>query len=148
MNNAFRSALGRLLGSRPPALQVGALCVDPAAGKLLLITSRDTGRWIIPKGWPMNGHSVGAAALREAWEEAGVHGSVSDRAFGHYSYMKRLGDGLSMPIRVQVHRVEVDELATEFPECAQRERKWFSPAEAAELVHEGELKALIHKLGT
>ncbi|SDD97364.1 ADP-ribose pyrophosphatase YjhB, NUDIX family [Paracoccus isoporae] len=146
MTNAFRLALGRILGSRPPALQVGALCVHRVTGQVLLITSRDTGRWIIPKGWPMNGHSVGDAALREAWEEAGVRGAVSREAFGHYGYMKRLGDGLSTPIRVQVHLVEVDDLATEFPESAERDRQWFAPADAASRVEEAELKSLFHKL--
>ena len=95
MNDLLRDLLGRILGRRPPALQVGALCLQAGTGKVLLVTSRGTGRWIIPKGWPMDGRSAGGAALREAWEEAGVRGQVEERPLGRYSYDKKLTRGLS-----------------------------------------------------
>ena len=146
MNEMFRNFLGRMLGRRPPALQVGALCLQAETGSVLLVTSRGTGRWIIPKGWPMDGRSVGGAALREAWEEAGVRGEVEETAFGRYSYDKKLTKGLSAPVEVQVHLVRVEGLDTNFPERKQRQRRWFTPAEAAGLVDEAGLARLLRRL--
>jgi 8-oxo-dGTP pyrophosphatase MutT (NUDIX family) len=146
MNEMFRNLLGRMLGRRPPALQVGALCLQAETGSVLLVTSRGTGRWIIPKGWPMDGRSVGGAALREAWEEAGVRGEVEETAFGRYSYDKKLTKGLSAPVEVQVHLVRVEGLDKNFPERKQRQRRWFTPAEAAGLVDEAGLARLLRRL--
>ncbi len=146
MNDMFRNLLGRMLGRRPPALQVGALCLQPETGRVLLVTSRGTGRWIIPKGWPMDGRSVGGAALREAWEEAGVRGEVEETAFGRYSYDKKLTRGLSAPVEVQVHLVRVEGLDKNFPERKQRQRRWFTPDEAAGLVDEAGLARLLRRL--
>ena len=146
MNEILRNLLGRMLGRRPPALQVGALCVQPETGRVLLVTSRGTGRWIIPKGWPMDGRSVGGAALREAWEEAGVRGEVEETAFGRYSYDKKLTRGLSAPVEVQVHLVRVEGLDKNFPERKQRQRRWFTPDEAAGLVDEAGLARLLRRL--
>ena len=146
MNEMFRNFLGRMLGRRPPALQVGALCLQAETGSVLLVTSRGTGRWIIPKGWPMDGRSVGGAALREAWEEAGVRGEVEETAFGRYRYDKKLTKGLSAPVEVQVHLVRVEGLDKNFPERKQRQRRWFTPAEAAGLVDEAGLARLLRRL--
>ena len=146
MNEMFSNFLGRMLGRRPPALQVGALCLQAETGSVLLVTSRGTGRWIIPKGWPMDGRSVGGAALREAWEEAGVRGEVEETAFGRYSYDKKLTKGLSAPVEVQVHLVRVEGLDKNFPERKQRQRRWFTPAEAAGLVDEAGLARLLRRL--
>lgn len=146
MNEMLRDLLGRILGRRPPALQVGALCVQQDSGRVLLVTSRGTGRWIIPKGWPMDGRSVGGAALQEAWEEAGVRGQVDETPFGRYAYDKKLTRGLSAPVEVQVHLIRVADLAKNFPERKQRQRRWFTPPEAAELVSEPGLAKLIRRL--
>ena len=146
MNEMLRNLLGRMLGRRPPALQVGALCLQAETGKVLMVTSRGTGRWIIPKGWPMDGRSVGGAALREAWEEAGVRGEVEETAFGRYSYDKKLTKGLSAPVEVQVHLVRVEGLDKNFPERKQRQRRWFTPEEAAGLVDEAGLARLLRRL--
>ena len=146
MNEMLRNLLGRMLGRRPPALQVGALCLQAETGRVLLVTSRGTGRWIIPKGWPMDGRSVGGAALREAWEEAGVRGEVEETAFGRYSYDKKLTKGLSAPVEVQVHLVRVEGLDKNFPERKQRQRRWFTPEEAAGLVDEAGLARLLRRL--
>ena len=58
------------------------------AVEFLLITSRGTGRWIIPKGWPMPGRTLAQAALREAYEEAGIRGIVETSSIGSYQYYK------------------------------------------------------------
>ncbi|MDO5606719.1 MAG: NUDIX hydrolase [Paracoccus sp. (in: a-proteobacteria)] len=142
----MRDALGRVLGRRPPALQVGAICFSPETGRVLLITSRGTGRWIIPKGWPMSGRSAAGAAEREAWEEAGVRGEVSQQPLGRYAAIKSSDGGVSLPVEVQVHLIRVHELADDYPEVGQRSRRWFLPLDAAGLVHEDGLKALLRDL--
>lgn len=108
-----------------------------------MITSRGTGRWIIPKGWPMSGRSASGAALREAWEEAGVRGTAKDKPIGFYGYNKGQGRGLTIPINVQVHLIRVEKLESDFPEASERSREWFTPAEAAKLVDEDGLRKLL-----
>ena len=142
MPEQLRRRLGRFLGARTPALQVAALCVEPATGRVLMITSRGTGRWIIPKGWPMPGRTLVEAALQEAWEEAGVN-AVPGPDLGVYHYEKLQDHGFAIPVEVRVFLAEVTGLANAFPEAGKRRRLWFSPAEAAALVAEPELAALI-----
>lgn len=146
MSGTLRQKLGAMLGRRPPQMQVGALCIDPTAGKVLLITSRGTGRWIIPKGWPMPGRSLAAAAMQEAWEEGGVEGRVKETELGRYRYDKMHDEGFGVPVEVRVFPVRVLRLAETFPEAGQRERGWFTPAKAAEMVDEPELKSLFQRL--
>lgn len=143
MISAFRDVLGRILGRRPVVMQVAALCVDPASGKFLLITGRGAGRWLIPKGWPMPGRSLGGAALQEAWEEAGVRGTAADNPVGCYRYEKNAGRRLCFPIDVQVYIITVDSLAKNFPERGQRRRRWFTPPEAARLIGEEGLRRVM-----
>lgn len=131
---------------RKIAKQVAALCLDAKGKKLLLITSRDTGRWVIPKGWPMRKRSLSGTALREAWEEAGVEGSIGREELGRYHYDKQRDHGLSVPVEVRVYGVRVSHLADEFPEAGQRERRWFTPGKAAGLVAEEGLQDLIRRL--
>ncbi|AGT07550.1 NUDIX hydrolase [Paracoccus aminophilus JCM 7686] len=142
----LREKLGRMLGRRPSSLQVAALCVDPATGKVLLITSRGTGRWIIPKGWPMEGRTLGEAAAQEAWEEAGVRGTLSPDEIGSYRYDKLQDRGFAIPVEVKVFRIDVDALRRKFPEADQRNRDWFTPEHAAALVDESGLKKLLLSL--
>ncbi len=126
-------------------LQVAALCTRQKSGKtqVLMIRSLDTGRWILPKGWPMAGRTLAGAALQEAWEEAGVRGTVSEEHIGCYSYDKITASGKAKPCRVCVFHVEVDGLAKTYPEVDKRKRKWMPPAKAAEAVAEPELRALL-----
>lgn len=144
--NAIRHSIRMLLGRRPPAIQVGALCVDPDTGRVLLISSRGTGRWIIPKGWPMEGRSLPGAAAREAWEEAGVVGRIHRTEIGRYHYQKDQDGGFSVPVDVRVFSLAVRKLADKFPERHERERKWFPPAEAARLVAEPGLAQILRNL--
>ncbi len=108
-----------------------------------MITSRGTGRWIIPKGWPMAGKSSAETVLQEAWEEAGVRGRAEAEPVGSYSYDKGLSSGWSVSVETTVYAVEVEELSDDFPEAHQRRRKWVSPAEAAGMVKEPELQELL-----
>lgn len=149
MRNPLKLVWGEVLHpllQRPRHIQVAALCyrTGKKGREVLMITSRDTGRWIIPKGWPMRGRESGEAALQEAWEEAGVRkGNVSKDALGHYHYDKRKSAGWAQPVKTLVYPVEVKEMADKFPEAQERKRKWVSPDEAANLVCEPELKALL-----
>lgn len=128
--------------------QCGALCwrrLDGAV-QVLLVTSRDTGRWVIPKGWPITGLDVASAAAREAWEEAGVRGVADPAPLGWYSYdkvLRRGATGSAVPCVVAVHPLHVDQQETRFPEAKQRRRKWFAQEDAAARVDEPELSALI-----
>lgn len=131
-----------------PSLQVGALCWRLRRGRVfvLLVTSRDTGRWIIPKGWQVAGLSLSEAAEREAWEEAGVTGRIDDTPLGSFEYDKAISPDVTVPCRVSVHALRVAEMAHRFPERKERRRKWFSAGKAAGKVSEPDLRALLRRL--
>lgn len=114
-----------------------------AGVEVLLITSRETRRWVIPKGWPMKGRKPFEAAAQEAFEEAGVIGVVKARKAGAYRYAKRLKNGKLRLVHVNVYPLKVREERDRWPEMAEREKKWVAPAEAAAMVDEPELQALI-----
>ena len=116
--------------------------------EIMLITSRDTGRWLIPKGWPEPGLAPAEAAAREAYEEGGLIGRIGDRSIGFYRYEKRLPDGSAMHCVVEVFAFEVKQQATSWPERDERATRWFVLHEAAEAVHEPELRAIIRNLTT
>lgn len=127
--------------------QFGALCWRTHKDKtqVLLVTSRGTGRWIIPKGWPMDGATPAEAARQEAWEEAGATGRVSPVCLGVYSYAKRQEDGTDLPCVVAVFPLKVKKLSDDFPEADDRRRKWCGPKKAASLVDEPELSQLLRR---
>ena len=136
----------RLMLQRPPRQQYAALCyrMKKKQGSLevLVATSRDTGRWVIPKGWPMTDKKAHQVAEREAFEEVGVKGKVEKEALGFYHYRKALDNGLKIPVVVQVHALEVEECLKSFPEKGSRTMEWVSCEEAAMRVNEPELKIL------
>ena len=128
--------------------QYAAICVrQSSSGKdtleILLITSRESGRWVIPKGWGMPKKRPHEVAAQEAWEEAGVHGRVKKKPAGYYTYVKKLKSGEIVPSLVQVHLLKVTNLSRDYPETGQRELRWFRPEEAAAAVDEPELKSLL-----
>ncbi|WP_226549122.1 NUDIX hydrolase [Celeribacter naphthalenivorans] len=131
---------------RPDRVQSAALCWrNGKKGKeVLMITSRDSGRWIIPKGWPIRGLDGAGTAAQEAWEEAGVKPVTSKtKPLGLYHYTKKLDNGLPAPVEATVYLIEVDYLEDDFPEKSQRKRSWMSPKQAAALVDEPELRELL-----
>ena len=134
---------------RERKVQYAALPFRPGRDgvEVLLITSRETQRWVIPKGWPMKGKTPREAAALEAHEEAGLDGPVAEHPVGRYGYDKRLKGGKDRPVEVLVFPLRVETLSDDWPEKAQRRREWFSPTVAAALVDEPELKALIMAFG-
>jgi 8-oxo-dGTP pyrophosphatase MutT (NUDIX family) len=142
------AGLASLLGRRPAHLQVAALCVRGKIGRreVLLVSSLRQGRWIIPKGWPMPGRSLAQAALQEAWEEAGVRGTVGAEPLGAYSYVKQGRAGAPRRCTVQVFVVKVSGMEDAYPEAGRRLRQWVRPAEAAEMASDPELKALFKSI--
>ncbi|MDR3460934.1 MAG: NUDIX hydrolase [Beijerinckiaceae bacterium] len=114
--------------------------------EVLLISSRETRRWIIPKGWPMKGRKDHQAAAKEALEEAGVIGKVRKHPIGGYTYQKRLNDRVQ-PCRVMVYRLDVEHELEAWPEKNQRERQWFPAGAAADSVSEPRLASMIRRLG-
>lgn len=113
--------------------------------EVLLITSRETRRWVIPKGWPIKLMKPGVTAAQEAFEEAGVLGQLARKSLGTFRYDKHLKSGRLQHVRVRVFALEVREERAAWPELGQRSRHWTTPAEAAGMVDEPELRALLTK---
>jgi 8-oxo-dGTP pyrophosphatase MutT (NUDIX family) len=111
--------------------------------EFLLITSRETGRWVVPKGWPMKGKKPHVCAAQEALEEAGVKGKIGKKAIGNYRYDKRLPNNAAVLCSVDVYPLMVERHLTRWPEKGQRFLAWFTAATAASLVDEDELSSLI-----
>lgn len=133
------------VGKHDVRTQFGALCWRARGERVefLLITSRRSKRWIIPKGWPADGATPAEAAQTEAWEEAGVDGKIKPICLGIYSYTKDLSDDETYPCVVAVFPIRVRRLSSSFPEKFERQRKWFGRKRAAKLVAEPELATMI-----
>jgi 8-oxo-dGTP pyrophosphatase MutT (NUDIX family) len=129
--------------------QSAALCWRKQRGQLqiLLVTSRETGRWVVPKGWLIAGLTDAETAAREAFEEAGVMGKVGLTPLGSFDYDKitdRAADAdVALQCRVMVFPMRVTDLRKRFPESGERKRKWFARDVAATKVDEPELQALL-----
>lgn len=132
---------------RPRRTQYAALCYRRAKNggdlEILLLTSRDTGRWVIPKGWPMGNKAPHVVAETEAREEAGVKGIVEHEALGRFGYAKRMEHGVNLPCEVQVHALEVTGAMKDFKEKGERRLEWVRPDVAADRVDEPGLKKII-----
>jgi 8-oxo-dGTP pyrophosphatase MutT (NUDIX family) len=115
---------------------------------VLLITSRDTGRWVLPKGWAERDLSGPELAVKEAYEEAGVIGEVSSQRVGSYFYTKRLPGSGEADCRVDVFTMKVERLLDHWPEQQQRTRQWFTLTEAAMAVDESSLVVLLLHLAS
>jgi 8-oxo-dGTP pyrophosphatase MutT (NUDIX family) len=115
--------------------------------EVLLVTSRETRRWVIPKGWPMKGRAPHEAAAVEAMEEAGISGAIDPTAIGSYSYVKRLKGDDAIPSQVIVFPLEVMSQLDHWKEKDQRQSRWFGYSKAAALVAEPALKRLIRDFG-
>lgn len=145
----FADRIRRLLGAAPCRIQVAALPwrKGPSGVEVLLITSRETGRWVIPKGWPEARETLFEAAAREAGEEAGIAGAIESQEIGRYYYDKQLASGAETRCEVLVFPMEIDRIADKWPERKKRTREWFPVADAATRVREQDLGELIARFG-
>jgi 8-oxo-dGTP pyrophosphatase MutT (NUDIX family) len=139
-------------GDRPeaPRTQFAALPWrrDSEKGvEVLLATSRDTKRWVIPKGWPMKGRKPHIVAAIEAMQEAGLHGRIGKERLGEFRYEKRMKGGGAIDCRVEVFSLEVERQRKKWPEKGQRVTFWFPYALAAQQVDEPELRQIILAFG-
>lgn len=125
--------------------QYAALPYTVHDGELLvmLVTSRETRRWIIPKGWPEKDLTGYQVAEREAYEEAGLVGEVAQTPLAKFKYVKRLNDGQRRRCNVEVFPLAVHQILDDWPEKGQREREWMTPSQAAMRVAEAGLIKLL-----
>ena len=139
----------KLTAKKTTGIQYAALPyrVSGETVEILLVTSRRTHRWILPKGWPMNGHPPSVCAASEALEEAGVRGEIEKTAIGHYRYLKYHRNGTSEPCKVDIFPLKVTREQNTWPEKDERKRRWCTVAEAAAAVREPQLRLMILKFG-
>ena len=132
----------------PVRQQSAALCyrIEKGRPEVLLITTRKSRRWIIPKGWLIDGLTPSETACQEAWEEAGIRGLCDTQAMGRFHYQKFRPKKGPVRCAVDVFPLLVQSVSSRFPECRQRDRKWFSAKKAAQKVNSRELAILLRKL--
>lgn len=111
--------------------------------QVMLVSSRETRRWVLPKGWPIKGMKPHSVAALEALEEAGLLGKIAKRPIGAYHYVKRMPNGAALTCAVEVFPFRVEKQRKSWPERDQRTTGWFDAQEAASLVDEPELRDLL-----
>ena len=136
---AQKKTSGRQFAVLPLAVRDGETMV-------MLVTSRETRRWVLPKGWAETELAPHELAAKEAFEEAGLVGEVEHRPVGSYRYEKRLRGGHSVPCEVGVFPMRVERQLKDWPERRQRETAWFTLGQAAMAVDEGDLAMLLLRL--
>ena len=142
--------MGERIKPKAPRRQYGALPYrfrSDGSLEILLVTTRRTRRWIVPKGWKVKGKKPAKSAAQEAFEEAGVRGTVSDKPIGSFVYDKWLdGDGVVAACEVRVFPLLVKRQEDTWRECQEREARWVPPDVALQLVEDAGLKDLIRAL--
>ncbi|MBY5846402.1 NUDIX domain-containing protein [Rhizobium leguminosarum] len=147
LNENAQTELAKTISGRDVA-QAGALCYrrnENGGLEILFVGSRRNGRWGIPKGHVEGGEVSSAAALREAFEEAGVAGVVDKTVFGTFSYRK---DTSPNQYRVAVHLLKVSRIADKFPEKAVRKTQWFPLETALREAAQPGLRMLLARIGS
>jgi uncharacterized protein len=114
-----------------------------ASVEIMLVTSRQTRRWIIPKGNVDHGMSPHAAAAQEAEEEAGARGDIGHDPLGSFTYEKQVVSGLCVAAKVVVFPLSVQEVMNEWKESKWRRRKWFAIDEVADAIQEPGLREIV-----
>jgi len=135
----------RACGSRRQSAALPMLGTG-AALRVVLVTSRETKRWVVPKGWIEPREPPHRSAAREAFEEAGLQGEAAAEPLGTYAYPKRLASGAVIMTEVLVYRFRVTRLLHDWPERRERVRRLFTPDAAASLVAEPGLSELLRAL--
>jgi 8-oxo-dGTP pyrophosphatase MutT (NUDIX family) len=118
-----------------------------AALEILIVTTRQSRRWIVPKGWPIKRLSPSKSAAREAFEEAGVRGKIGARPIGAFRYKKteREKSGADPDYEVKIFPLLVRRQSATWPEFGQRVVQWVDPERAISLIREPEMKAIVEK---
>ena len=112
--------------------------------EILIVTTRQSRRWIVPKGWPIKRLTPSKSAAREAFEEAGVRGKIGARPIGNFRYKKAADEnGAEADCEVKVFPLLVKRQSAAWPESAQRVAQWVDPDKAISLIREPELKSLV-----
>ncbi len=119
---------------------------SPSGIEILLISSRDSGRWIVPKGWPMEGRSGAETAATEAFEEAGIAGTIDSEPIGSFDYLKTARKGEGRWCSVTVYPMLVEKQLADWPEREQRRLLWLPAEEAAAMADDAGLAELIRVL--
>jgi 8-oxo-dGTP pyrophosphatase MutT (NUDIX family) len=143
---AAKAAAGKKAGE--PKIQIGAIPYrhrPDGAVEIMLVTTRETQRWIVPKGWPIRGLKGHEAAAREAMEEAGLVGEVGKKPIGRYTYWKRRTRDFVL-CKVRLYPLAVKDQLASWPEQDQRRSQWFTQADAADLVDEPALGTILREL--
>ncbi len=118
---------------------------DAGGVEILLVTSRSGRRWILPKGSPVDGLTPADAAAREAFEAAGVRGTVREAPIGHFTYDRRIDeDGRTVVCEVAVFPLDVVRQHQIWPAVWQRETRWLAPRDATLLLGDAGLRLLLH----
>lgn len=149
MKMELRAAFEGLIDSfRPAAQQVAALCLRTTdRGLEVLLVTSSKGNWILPKGWPEQGLTGAESALAEAWEEAGVIGSLATaEKIGTFDNVKLKKSGRVIPTRTSVYQISVRSMATDFPEAGLRKVEWVPLAEAVNKVGPAGLSKFLAEL--
>jgi 8-oxo-dGTP pyrophosphatase MutT (NUDIX family) len=137
-------------GKLPVPVQTGALpwrLKRSKKAEVLLVTGRRSGRWMIPKGWPVAGKTLADSAAQEAFEEAGIKGKIEPEPIGRFRHTKQHILFGTMEVDIHVHPMAVEKELSDWPERGERMRKWFKLDEAAERVDSDELRQLIVRFG-
>ncbi|PVB63552.1 NUDIX hydrolase [Labrenzia sp. 011] len=132
---------------KPARLQIAALCFRPGdkEPEILLVSTRDTGRLILPKGWPEKDKPAHQTAIIEAYEEAGVVGKAEPRPMGSFRSYKGLSKGVKIRTKVLVFKIRFEKQLEDFPEIGQRQCVWLPLSEAIEAVNEPALKRFLRR---
>ncbi len=110
--------------------------------EVVMITTRDSGRWILPKGWPIKGLKRHESAETEAMEEAGLIGSASPKSIGRFTYVKQFPKRQEK-VLVDVFPLAIEKQLDDWQEKGQREVRFFNPVDAAALVSDAGVGDLI-----
>jgi len=112
--------------------------------RVMIVTSRRTGRWVFPKG-SMGKAKEWKAAQQEAYEETGVSGEVDRKPLGRYASLKVRGDDAWM-VDVALYPLKIEKFHKKFPEKAERKRKMVSVKRARKMLAQPEMGALVDAL--
>ena len=129
--------------------QAGALAwriTDQRVFEFAIVTSRRTGRWVLPKGSIDKGHTEAEAAAQEAWEEAGVKGAPADVPIALYRTRKIRPPNV-WALEVAIYPIRIAEVLEDWPESDQRERRFVTVDEAAGLLNDMALVDIIRRFG-